>query len=94
MKMVAFFHIAEVYTVYVLYSERYDKIYVGYTSDLLNRFYSHNKLSKKGWTKSFRPWKVVYCEYYEVKSEAHVRERALKSGRGRSWIRASLRTWL
>ena len=31
------------FTVYVLYSESYDKIYVGYTSDLDKRMLSYNE---------------------------------------------------
>jgi len=38
------------FTVYVLYSDDYDKIYIGYTSNLKQRLLSHNKLGKKGWT--------------------------------------------
>lgn len=34
------------YTVYVLYSIRYDKIYIGYTSNLKERLLQHNELSK------------------------------------------------
>ena len=41
------------YTVYVLYSKQYDKIYIGYTSDLEGRLKSHNELSTKGWTIKF-----------------------------------------
>ena len=29
-----------VYSVYILYSKKYDKIYVGYTSNLIQRFKS------------------------------------------------------
>jgi|GEM_PF-6190167 len=32
------------FTVYVLYSDRYDKIYIGVTSDLGGRLLSHNEL--------------------------------------------------
>ncbi len=75
------------FTVYVLYSEKFDKIYIGYTSDLEQRFLSHNKLSKKGYTVKFRPWKIVYTEQFEDKKEAMRREKALKSSRGRYFIR-------
>ena len=78
---------ADIYTVYVLYSSDYDKIYIGYTTNLLARFHSHNSLSPKGWTKRYRPWEVCYCEYYDNKSAALQRERELKSSRGRSFIR-------
>ncbi|SEF65871.1 GIY-YIG catalytic domain-containing protein [Halpernia humi] len=30
------------FVVYVLYSEKYDKYYTGFTSSLIERFYSHN----------------------------------------------------
>ncbi|KOH47049.1 GIY-YIG nuclease family protein [Sunxiuqinia dokdonensis] len=46
------------YHVYVLHSEKFDKIYVGMTSDLERRVFAHNNLPK-GWTKSFRPWKLI-----------------------------------
>ena len=74
------------YTVYILFSPTYQKIYVGYTSNLLNRFKSHNELGTKDWTRSFRPWMVIYNEFYEKKEEAIKREKNLKSGKGREWI--------
>ena len=78
------------YTTYVLYSEKYDKIYIGFTSDLEGRLLSHNKLSTKGWTVRFRPWRLLYKEEYESKSDAMRRERELKSYRGRQFIRQLL----
>ena len=75
------------YTVYVLHSKRYDKIYIGFTTDLKARLRSHNELATKGWTIRYRPWEVVHTEEYEIKSEAMRRERALKSHGGRDFIR-------
>ena len=75
------------YTVYALYSVAYDKIYIGYTSNLKERLLSHNELSKKGWTIKFRPWSLVYSETFESKGEALKREQELKSSRGRAFIR-------
>ena len=74
------------YTVYVLYSKDYDKIYIGFTSDLDARLLSHNVLGKKGWTIKFRPWIVVYKEEYEAKSMAMRREKELKTAKGREFI--------
>ena len=54
------------FVVYVLYSRKFDKIYIGYTSDLISRFQSHNHLGK-GWTKKFRPWTVEYLEFFDSK---------------------------
>lgn len=46
----------EIYTVYVLYSAIFDKIYIGYTNNLIQRFQSHNQLGVKDWTKYSRGW--------------------------------------
>lgn len=75
------------YTVYVLYSFKYNKIYVGYTNDLANRFSSHNELSNKGWTIKYRPWVIAYKEVFKEKPEAIKREKQLKTATGRKFIR-------
>ena len=74
------------YCVYVLYSERFEKIYIGYTSDLDARLISHNVMAKKGYTVRYRPWKVIHTENLSTKKEALVRERQLKSAAGREFI--------
>jgi len=75
------------YAVYILYSYKYSKTYVGCTSNLIQRFYSHNFLGKKGWTIRYRPWKVIHVEIFEDKREALHREHFLKSGLGRQYIK-------
>lgn len=75
------------FVTYALYSKKYNKIYIGYTTDLIDRFYSHNIHSTKGYTKNFSPWIVVYVEFHELKSTAMQREKQLKSSRGRDFIR-------
>jgi putative endonuclease len=47
------------YYVYALYAPDYEKIYVGYTSNLRQRLLSHNELGTKGWTVNYRPWELV-----------------------------------
>ena len=78
------------FVTYVLHSDISDKIYIGYTADLINRFHSHNELATKGFTIKFRPWKVVYVEFHESKEEAMKREKELKSSRGRNFIRTEV----
>ncbi|WP_027420951.1 GIY-YIG nuclease family protein [Crocinitomix catalasitica] len=73
------------FVVYILYSQKADKIYIGFTSDLISRIYSHNNL-QKGHTQKYRPWSVVYVEFYNTKIEAMHREKNLKGGQGRAWI--------
>ncbi|MEI9921389.1 MAG: GIY-YIG nuclease family protein [Bacteroidota bacterium] len=75
------------FTVYVLYSEAHNRLYIGYTSDLITRFRFHNHLAKKGFTVRFRPWHVIHVEFFESKPAAAKREKQLKSGAGREWIR-------
>ncbi|HNP16886.1 MAG TPA: GIY-YIG nuclease family protein [Fulvivirga sp.] len=74
------------FTVYALYSQKFNKIYIGYTSDIKSRLESHNVYAKKGYTLKYRPWKLVYSEEYSTKKEALVREKQLKSAKGREFI--------
>ena len=78
------------FTVYVIHSPTYDKIYIGYTSDLRNRLISHNELGDKGWTIKYRPWELIHTEDFSTKSEALKREKQLKSSRGRHFIRTEI----
>ncbi len=75
------------FLVYVLYSPSANKFYVGYTSNLQSRLLSHNVDGTKDWTKRHRPWNLVYTESYESKSKALKREKELKTGVGREFIR-------
>ncbi len=75
------------FTTYVLYSQAYDKIYIGFTSDLENRVKAHNDIKNSGWTKRYQPWKIIYTEAFNSKYEAMKREKELKSSRGRNFIR-------
>jgi putative endonuclease len=74
------------YVVYVLFSESFRKIYVGFTADLEQRFKSHNELATKGWTIKFRPWRIIHTEIFESKQDAMRREKELKTASGRKWI--------
>ena len=69
------------YVVYILYSEKHKRTYVGYTSHLIERIKSHNIYGKDS-TRFFRPWIVVYVEFYCNKIEAGKREKYFKAGKG------------
>jgi len=81
------------FVVYILYSSHSDKIYIGFTSDLISRFHSHNSLSHKGYTTRFRPWAVIFCEYHTQKADALNRDMYFKSGMGRKWIKEQIREY-
>ena len=77
------------YYKYVLYSKKYDNIYIGYTNNLERRLYFHNK-GIKGWTAKYIPWELVYHEEFDSKSDAMKREKELKSYQGRKFIREEI----
>lgn len=79
------------YKVYALYSAGFNKIYVGFTSDLEKRLLSHNYLGKKGWTIKYRPWQLIYTEEFADKAHAMKREKELKSAKGREFIRSLIK---
>ena len=60
------------------------------TSNLIERFKSHNCLDKKGFTTKFRPWKVIHCEFFPLKKDALYREKYLKTGVGRDWMKKNI----
>ena len=75
------------FTVYVLFSARFDRLYIGCTFDLEQRLISHNELATKGYTVKFRPWRLIYTEVFDSKTEALTREKELKSHQGREFLR-------
>ncbi|MEY2792991.1 MAG: hypothetical protein RJA76_983 [Bacteroidota bacterium] len=75
------------FVTYVLFSEKFNKIYIGFTNNLITRFHSHNQLATKGFTIKYRPWKVLLVEFFDTKKEACIREKQLKSRKGREFIK-------
>lgn len=73
--------------VYVLQSEKNQKLYTGLTNDLKRRFHEHN--SKKGgsYTKKNAPFELVFYEAYLNKKDAMNAEKFFKSGYGREIIK-------
>ena len=81
------------YYVYILYSNNRDRFYTGHTSDVGSRFIRHN-LGKNRSTKSGRPWRLVYAESFESRSEAVQRERQIKSMKDRNYILELITTYV
>ncbi len=55
-----------------------DTLYCGYTNDLAKRESTHNSGRGAKYTKGRLPVKLVYHECFQTKSEALVREHAIK----------------
>jgi putative endonuclease len=63
--------------VYILYSDRTGKRYIGHTNDLDKRFKEHNAGRVKS-TKAGLPWRMIAYKEYFSRSEARWVERSLK----------------
>lgn len=74
------------FSVYALYSKTFNKIYIGQTEDLNRRLFEHNNGLLSGYTKKFKPWEVIYTEECSSRREALLREKQLKSQKGREFI--------
>lgn len=79
--------------VYVIQSQQNRSIYVGYTTDLKARLERHNS----GYvisTKSRKPWRLIYCEFFINMKDAKSREKYLKSGYGQEQLKSILKQTL
>jgi predicted GIY-YIG superfamily endonuclease len=75
------------FTVYVIESLRNGKRYVGFTSKSAHaRLIEHNRGCNK-WARENRPFRLIYEEHVANKVIARQRERSLKSGQGRAFLR-------
>ena len=72
--------------VYVLKSEIDDRLYVGLTQNVEKRLKEHNR-GKTRSTKGYRPWQLIYVEEYPDRPTARKREKYLKSGYGKQWLK-------
>ena len=73
---------------YVLQNQQ-NRLYVGSTGNLAERLERHAAGDSR-WTSKRGPWRLVYSEEHVSRSEAMRREKYLKSGSGREWLRAKL----
>ena len=74
------------FTIYVLRSEVDGRLYKGFTKDLSIRIAQHNNGKTKS-TKGYMPWKLVYSEIVSTLEEVLLREKYLKTGQGRDFLK-------
>jgi putative endonuclease len=72
--------------VYVIRSEVDGRFYVGMTENLERRLNEHNSGKTKS-TKGYRPWILVHSEVHPDRITARKREKYLKSGVGKEYIK-------
>jgi len=71
--------------VYILYSKRLDRYYVGRTENIEKRLVDHNA-GRSTYTRRGRPWVLVYKEEFERKAGAIDRETEIKRRKSRRYI--------
>ena len=77
------------YYVYILFSLKDNKLYIGYTESLEIRVNEHQK-GKVRATKSRLPIILIHYEALTNKKDAKVREKFLKSGFGRVQLKKAI----
>ena len=78
---------------YILKSLKNSNLYTGSTNDLRKRFKEHNS-GKSGYTKSRGPYKLIYYECCDNEQDARAREKYLKTGMGKRYIKNRLKRFL
>jgi len=72
--------------VYILKSIKNGRFYTGSTSNLKRRFNEHN-LGKSKYTTLTKPFELLYFEKFITRSEALIREKYFKTGKGREELK-------
>lgn len=76
------------FIVYAIYNKLAKKYYIGQTECIERRLKQHNDHTFVGYTSSFQgEWILIYNESVATRSEALRREKQLKSGNGRKYIK-------
>nr|MBI1229636.1 GIY-YIG nuclease family protein [Cytophagales bacterium] len=73
------------YFVYIIQSKLDGTYYIGASKDPYDRLEKHNR-PHKGFTARKQPWKLVYTEAFESKTQALKRENYLKKLKSRSLL--------
>jgi len=81
-----------VYT-YIIRSKKDGKWYTGSTRDLRKRFNQHNN-NETSSTKGRGPFELIYYEACLNEQDAQIREKYLKSGMGKRYLKNRLKRFL
>ena len=79
------------YYVYILYSMKLDRYYIGATGNLVSRIENH-LMNHKGFTAKAKDWELKHSEAFENKSEAFAREKQIKKWKSRIMIEKLINT--
>ncbi|WP_221418107.1 GIY-YIG nuclease family protein, partial [Fulvivirga kasyanovii] len=77
---------AIMYSVYILYSEKLSKFYIGYSSNVLSRQDYHNSEANVIWTSKGKPWQAYFVISDLSESQAIRIEKHIKKMKSRKYI--------
>ena len=81
------------YYVYVLQSTETQEFYTGYSANLKKRVEQHNT-GKSFYTSMHGPYKLIYYEASMNRHDAIAREKYLKSGMGKRYLKNRMKNYL
>ena len=73
------------YCVYIIYSSRLDRYYVGYTMDIIKRLEEHNG-GISTFTAKAKDWIVKWKKAFETREQAMFEEKRIKNKKSRKYI--------
>ncbi len=73
------------YYLYILYSQRLDRYYIGISHDPEMRLHYHNSFPR-GWTGRGRPWILAFSKKFPDKQTAHRWELFVKKQKSRELL--------
>jgi putative endonuclease len=77
-----------VFYIYILYSERTDRYYVGHTNDPERRLAEHNFSDEVKFTSKYRPWTMLLSfKVSELRWEAMKMEKFIKRQKSRLFLK-------
>jgi putative endonuclease len=76
---------SEKYYTYVLFSDKFLRLYIGQTDNLKRRLKQHLN-GKVNSTQRYLPYRLIYFEMFESRSDAVRREKELKKTSGRKFV--------
>ena len=82
------------YYVYLLENQNDKSWYIGFTEDLKRRVHDHLSGIGCRTTSMKSGWKLIYYESYLNKNDAIGREKFLKGGSGRTYLKKQLKNYL
>lgn len=86
-------HLKSMFYVYLLENQNDLSWYIGYSTDLDERVKAHQGGYGCRTTARKKNWKLIYYEMYLVKADALGREKFLKGGSGRTYLKKQLKCY-